>query len=40
MNLFLDSGLAASMPVIVLDETVELLGLDKTEIEGTPYVGS
>ena len=37
LNLFLDSGLAASMPMIVVDETVELLGLTKNELDGLPY---
>ena len=33
----MDSGLAMSMPMIVVDETVELLGLETNDIEGTPY---
>ena len=37
INYFLDSGLAMSMPMIVVDETVELLGLETNDIEGTPY---
>ncbi len=37
MNYFLDSGLAASMPLVIVEETVEFLDLEKTEIEGTPY---
>ena len=37
VNYFLDSGLAMSMPMIVLDETVELLGLETNAIEGTDY---
>ena len=37
INYFLDSGLAMSMPMIVVDETVELLGLETNAIEGTPY---
>ena len=37
INYFMDSGLAMSMPMIVVDETVELLGLETTDIEGTPY---
>ena len=40
MNYFLDSGLAASMPLVSVEETVEFLGLDKNEIEGTPYYWS
>lgn len=37
INYFMDSGLAMSMPMIVVDETVELLGLETTDIAGTPY---
>ncbi len=37
INYFMDSGLAMSMPMIVVDETVELLGLETNAIEGTPY---
>ena len=37
INYFLDSGLAMSMPMILVDETVELLGLETNAIEGTPY---
>jgi len=37
INYFMDSGLAMSMPMIVVDETVELLGLETNDIEGTPY---
>jgi hypothetical protein len=37
VNYFLDSGLAMSMPMIVVDETVELLGLETDAIEGTDY---
>lgn len=40
MNNFLDSGLAASMPLVIVEETVEFLKLEKTEIEGTPYYWS
>lgn len=40
MNLFMDSGLAASMPLVVLDETVDFLGLEKNAIEGTDYYWS
>ena len=37
INYFMDSGLAMSMPMIVVDETVELLGLQTNVIEGTDY---
>ncbi len=37
INYFLDSGLAMSMPMIVVDETVEFLGLQMNAIEGTSY---
>ena len=37
INYFMDSGLAMSMPMIVVDETVELLGLQTNAIEGTEY---
>ncbi len=37
INFFLDSGLAMSMPMIVVDETVEFLGLETNPIEGTEY---
>ena len=40
MNFFLDSGLAASMPLVIVEETVEFLGLDKHEIQGTTYYWS
>lgn len=40
MNLFMDSGLGASMPLVILNETVEFLGLEKNEIEGTNYYWS
>ena len=40
LNFFLDSGLAATMPLIILDETRELLDLPRNEIEGTPYYWS
>ena len=40
MNMFMDSGLAASMPLIILDETVEFLGLEKHDIEGTKFYWS
>lgn len=37
INYFMDSGLAMSMPMIVVDETVELLGLEMNAIQGTSY---
>jgi hypothetical protein len=39
LNLFMDSGLASSMPVIVVDETVEELGITdkKVDVDGTAY---
>ena len=37
MNMFMDSGLAASMPLVVLDETTKFLGIEKIKIEGTKY---
>ena len=37
VNYFMDSGLAMSMPMIVVDETVELLGLETNDIDGTEY---
>ena len=40
LNLFLDSGLAATMPVILVDETVDMLGLAKNDIEGTRFYWS
>lgn len=40
MNFFLDSGLAASMPLVIVEETVEFLGLEKNEIQGTTYYWS
>jgi hypothetical protein len=40
MNMFVDSGLGASMPLVVPNETVEFLGLEKNEIEGTNYYWS
>ena len=38
-NVFMDSGLASSMPLVILDETVEELGISETkvEIEGADY---
>ncbi len=40
MNFFLDSGLAASMPLVIVEETVEFLELEKNEIQGTTYYWS
>lgn len=37
LSYFIDSGLAASMPFIGINETLEWLGIEKTPIEGTPY---
>ncbi len=39
LNMFMDSGLAASMPMVIVNETVEELGLEdgKVEVDGTPY---
>jgi len=40
MNMFMDSGLASSMPLVILDETIEFLGLAKNDIPGTNYYWS
>ena len=40
LNMFMDSGLASSMPLVILDETVEFLGLEKNEVPGTEYYWS
>jgi hypothetical protein len=40
MNLFMDSGLGASMPLVILDETVAFLGIAKNNIEGTKFYWS
>ena len=40
MNFFLDSGLAASMPLVMVEETAAFLGLEKNEIQGTTYYWS
>ena len=40
MNMFMDSGLASNMPLVILDETVEFLGLAKNDIQGTDYYWS
>lgn len=39
LNLFVDSGLASSMPMVILDETAEDLGIadKKADIQGTKY---
>ena len=37
LNLFVDSGLASSMELVILDETVEDLGLNKSPVRGTKY---
>jgi hypothetical protein len=37
LNLFMDSGLAMSMPMIIVNETTELMGLEKNELDGTSY---
>jgi hypothetical protein len=40
LNIFVDCGLASTMPLVILDETVEFLGLEKHRIEGTDYYWS
>jgi len=39
LNIFMDSGLASSMPVVIVNETVDELRIanEKVEVEGTPY---
>jgi len=39
LNFFMDSGLGASMPIVIVDETVEELGIvgEKVDVDGTPY---
>jgi hypothetical protein len=39
LNMFMDSGLAASMPMLIVNETVEELGIadEKVDVEGTKY---
>ncbi len=39
LNMFMDSGLASSMPIVIVDETAEELGItdQKVDVEGTPY---
>ncbi len=40
MNMFMDSGLASSMPLVILNETVEFLALPKNDLPGTNYYWS
>lgn len=40
LNMLLDSGLGASMPLVILDETVEFLGIGKNDIKGTKFYWS
>ncbi|UCC30282.1 MAG: aspartyl protease family protein, partial [Phycisphaerales bacterium] len=40
LNMFVDSGLGAAMSLVILDETVEFLGIEKNDIEGTKYYWS
>ncbi len=39
LNVFMDSGLGSSMPMVIVNETVEELGIadKKVDVEGTPY---
>ncbi len=39
LNMFMDSGLGSSMPMVIVNETVEELGIadEKVDVEGTPY---
>src|SRR5262249_25686512 len=37
LNLLLDSGLAASVPFVILDETVQMLGLVKTPVPSSKF---
>jgi hypothetical protein len=39
LNFFMDSGLAASMPIVIVDETVDELGIadEKVDLEGTRF---
>jgi hypothetical protein len=39
LNIFMDSGLGSSMPMVIVDETVEELGIEeeKVDVDGTPY---
>jgi hypothetical protein len=37
LNLLLDSGLAASVPFVILDETVQMLGLTKTPVPNSKF---
>ncbi len=40
LNMFMDSGLAMSMPMVIVNETTDFLNLDKNELEGQPYYWS
>lgn len=40
LNVLMDSGLAASTPLVLLNETVEFLGISKNPIEGTKFYWS
>jgi len=40
MNMFMDSGLASSMPLVILNETVEFLALPRNDLPGTNYYWS
>ena len=40
LNMFMDSGLASSMPLVILNETAEFLGLEKNDLPGTDYYWS
>jgi tetratricopeptide (TPR) repeat protein len=37
MNLLLDSGLALSLPLVIINETAEMLGLPRTPVPNTKY---
>lgn len=37
LNIFLDSGLAASVPLVMVDETVAMLGLTRTPVAGQKF---
>jgi hypothetical protein len=39
LNIFMDSGLGSSMPMVIVDETVQELGIEdkKVDVEGTRY---
>jgi tetratricopeptide (TPR) repeat protein len=40
LNILVDCGLAATMPLVILEETVKYLGLEKHTIEGTNFYWS